>query len=145
MRRKQMKRRLCVLLTLSLLCSCLAAGCGSTESSDEIVLRVANWEEYIDEGDWDEEERIDLENGASILGEHSMVDDFEEWYYETYGKRVRVFLLEFLRPEKKFGSLEELKAAIQTNGEQAKEVAAQVPPPYFPSRRQGRCAGESPA
>ena len=80
MRRKQMKRRLCVLLTLSLLCSCLAAGCGSTESSDEIVLRVANWEEYIDEGDWDEEERIDLENGASILGEHSMVDDFEEWY-----------------------------------------------------------------
>ncbi len=48
MRRKQMKRRLCVLLTLSLLCSCLAAGCGSTESSDEIVLRVANWEEYID-------------------------------------------------------------------------------------------------
>ena len=43
------------------------------------------------------------------------------------------------------GSLEELKAAIQTNGEQAKEVAAQVPPPYFPSRRQGRCAGESPA
>ena len=90
MRRKQMKRRLCVLLTLSLLCSCLAAGCGSTESSDEIVLRVANWEEYIDEGDWDEEERIDLENGASILGEHSMVDDFEEWYYETYGKRVRV-------------------------------------------------------
>ena len=90
MRRKQMKRRLCVLLTLSLLCSCVAAGCGSTESSDEIVLRVANWEEYIDEGDWDEEERIDLENGASILGEHSMVDDFEEWYYETYGKRVRV-------------------------------------------------------
>ena len=68
-----------------------------------------------------------------------------EFSGDLYGKRVRVFLLEFLRPEKKFGSLEELKAAIQTNGEQAKEVAAQVPPPYFPSRRQGRCAGESPA
>ena len=68
-----------------------------------------------------------------------------EFQGDLYGKRVRVFLLEFLRPEKKFGSLEELKAAIQTNGEQAKEVAAQVPPPYFPSRRQGRCAGESPA
>ena len=68
-----------------------------------------------------------------------------EFQGDLYGKRVRVFLLEFLRPEKKFGSLEELKAAIQTNGEQAKEVAAQVPPPYFPSRRQGRCAGEFPA
>lgn len=68
-----------------------------------------------------------------------------EFQGDLYGKRVRVFLLEFLRPEKKFGSLGELKAAIQTNGEQAKEVAAQVPPPYFPSRRQGRCAGESPA
>ena len=68
-----------------------------------------------------------------------------EFQGDLYGKRVRVFLLEFLRPEKKCGSLEELKAAIQTNGEQAKEVAAQVPPPYFPSRRQGRCAGESPA
>ena len=68
-----------------------------------------------------------------------------EFQGDLYGKRVRVFLLEFLRPEKKFGSLEELRAAIQTNGEQAKEVAAQVPPPYFPSRRQGRCAGESPA
>ncbi len=68
-----------------------------------------------------------------------------EFQGDLYGKRVRVFLLEFLRPEKKFGSLEELKVAIQTNGEQAKEVAAQVPPPYFPSRRQGRCAGESPA
>ena len=68
-----------------------------------------------------------------------------EFQGDLYGKRVRVFLLEFLRPEKKFGSLEELKAAIQTNGEQAKEVAAQVLPPYFPSRRQGRCAGESPA
>ena len=68
-----------------------------------------------------------------------------EFQGDLYGKRVRVFLLEFLRPEKKFGSLEELKAAIQTNGEQAKEGAAQVPPPYFPSRRQGRCAGESPA
>lgn len=67
-----------------------------------------------------------------------------EFQGDLYGKRVRVFLLEFLRPEKKFGSLEELKAAIQTNGEQAKEVAAQVPPPYFPSRRQGAAPGNLP-
>lgn len=55
----------------------------------EVVLRVCNWEEYIDEGDWDEEETIDLESG-DIIGENSIVKDFEEWYYETYGIRVRV-------------------------------------------------------
>ena len=58
-------------------------------ASDEIVIKVCNWEEYIDEGDWDEEEVIDLESG-DIFGENSMVEDFEEWYYETYGKKVRV-------------------------------------------------------
>ena len=51
---------------------------------------------------------------------------------DLYGKRVRVFLLEFLRPEKKFGSLEELKAAIEKNAQQAKEVTGRIPPPYFP-------------
>lgn len=57
---------------------------------DEIVLRVCNWEEYIDLGEWDEEEDlIDLESG-DILAEKSMVEDFEEWYEETYGTPVRV-------------------------------------------------------
>ena len=56
---------------------------------DEIVLRVCNWEEYIDLGDWDEEETIDLDSG-DILGENSMIEDFEVWYEETYGREVRV-------------------------------------------------------
>lgn len=56
---------------------------------DEIVLRVCNWEEYIDLGDWDEEETIDLDSG-DILGENSMIADFEAWYEETYGRKVRV-------------------------------------------------------
>ena len=51
---------------------------------------------------------------------------------DLYGKRVRVFLLDFLRPERKFSSLEELKAAIQENAVQAQRVCAQVPPPVFP-------------
>ena len=62
-----------------------AAGTGE----DTVVLRVANWEEYIDLGDWDEEETIELPSG-DIIGENSMIEDFEEWYYETYGSRVRV-------------------------------------------------------
>lgn len=57
---------------------------------DTIVLRVCNWEEYIDLGDWDEEEVIELDNGAQILGVNPMYQDFEEWYYETTGKKVRV-------------------------------------------------------
>ena len=62
----------------------------AAESEEKAVtLRVCNWEEYIDLGDWDEEDTIDLESG-DIIGENSMVEDFEEWYYETYGKRVNV-------------------------------------------------------
>ncbi len=60
-----------------------------TDTAKEIVLRVCNWEEYIDTGEWDQEEAIDLESGT-ILGENSMIEDFEEWYYETYGTKVRV-------------------------------------------------------
>lgn len=62
-------------------------GC-EEKMDDVIVLRVANCEEYIDEGGWDE--TIELENGTTILGEEKMVDDFEEWYKETYGEKVRV-------------------------------------------------------
>lgn len=58
-------------------------------AEDEVTLRICSWEEYIDLGDWDEEETIDLESG-DILGENSMVEDFEAWYYETYGVRVHV-------------------------------------------------------
>ncbi|MDE6675356.1 MAG: extracellular solute-binding protein, partial [Acetatifactor sp.] len=57
---------------------------------DVITLRVCNWEEYIDLGGWDEEERIELDNGVEILGENALYKEFEDWYYETYGKRVQV-------------------------------------------------------
>ena len=57
---------------------------------DVITLRVCNWEEYIDLGEWDEDEAIELEDGTVIFGENSLVDDFEAWYYETYGKHVEV-------------------------------------------------------
>ena len=61
-------------------------------TGEKVTLRIANWEEYIDEGDWDEEEAIDLEDRDStvIFGENSMIEDFEAWYLETYGTEVEV-------------------------------------------------------
>lgn len=66
---------------------CLA-GC-EKEQADVIVLRVANWEEYIDEGDWAQEDTIELED-ATICGREPMIEEFEEWYKENYGQEIRV-------------------------------------------------------
>lgn len=65
----------------------LLGGC-KEKTSDELVLRVANCEEYIDEGDWDE--AIELDNGVTINAKNSLVEDFEDWYFKTYGKKIRV-------------------------------------------------------
>ena len=64
----------------------------ASSSSEKVILRIANWEEYIDEGGWDEEEAIELDNEDEtvILGENSMVEDFEVWYFENYGVDVDV-------------------------------------------------------
>lgn len=60
---------------------------GASLNSDIITLRVCNWEEYIDMGDWDEAIELD---SATIMGENPMIKDFENWYYEQYGQKVRV-------------------------------------------------------
>lgn len=85
------KTRLLALLLTSALTLGTAGPVSAAESEEptEVTLRVCNWEEYIDLGDWDEEETIDLESG-DIIGENSMVEDFQDWYYETYGIRVKV-------------------------------------------------------
>lgn len=70
--------------------SCTGTNKNACAKEDVVVLRVCNWEEYIDLGDWDDEERIELADGVEIFGENSMIDDFEEWYYEVYGKKVQV-------------------------------------------------------
>lgn len=50
---------------------------------------------------------------------------------DLYGRRVRLFLLEFLRPEQKFASLEELRKAIHLDAVAAREAAARYSPPFF--------------
>ncbi len=81
--------------SIFILSACVAAmalflaGCGNEEAG-AVTLRVCNWEEYIDEGDWDEDEVIEFDDGTGILGTNSLVEDFEEWYLETYGEEVKV-------------------------------------------------------
>ncbi|MCR5640873.1 MAG: extracellular solute-binding protein [Lachnospiraceae bacterium] len=84
-------RSVAILLCLSMAAALMGCGKNTPKAADDtIVLRVANCEEYIDEGDWDAEETIVLADGTEILGENSLVEDFETWYEETYGQKVRV-------------------------------------------------------
>ena len=80
---------ICSFLVLTCPVTADAAKSGGREVEKEVTLRVCNWEEYIDLGDWDEEETIELDSG-DIIGENTMIEDFTQWYYETYGIRVRV-------------------------------------------------------
>ena len=77
--KKRLNKIISYVLCLTLLIANMTVltGCDNAEDEDVIVLRVSNWEEYIDEGDWDEEETIELENGTVICSETSMVEDFE--------------------------------------------------------------------
>lgn len=70
----------------------------------EVVLRICSWEEYIDEGGWDDEETIDLES-ADIFGENNMIEDFEDWYLENYGVKVRVEYSTFGTNEEMYSQL----------------------------------------
>lgn len=57
------------------------------DRTDTIVLRICNWEEYIDTGGWDEAIKLD---SGEIKGDNSIIEDFEEWYYQTYNRKVVV-------------------------------------------------------
>ena len=87
----KMKRNtiLCLLMVFSIMFAMAAPVSAASSKTDEVVLRVCNWEEYVDEGGWDDDEVIDLDSG-DVFGENSVLEDFEEWYLENYGKKVRV-------------------------------------------------------
>ena len=94
--KKVIKVSLAMILVVEMLSGSITGvwkGFNSTKAeaadNDTITLRICNWEEYIDEGGWNADETIDLESG-DIRGDNSMVDDFAEWYYKTYGKKVNV-------------------------------------------------------
>lgn len=61
-------------------------------------------------------------NGKTMRSE-TCIFDFSG---DLYGKRVEVSLIEFLREEKKFGSLEELKEAVGNDIKKSKEIYKEV-------------------
>jgi riboflavin kinase/FMN adenylyltransferase len=46
---------------------------------------------------------------------------------DLYGRHLRVSLVEFIRPEKKFAGLDALKAQIAADANRAREILAAVP------------------
>ncbi len=83
--------RISSVLVASIICASIPfslAACANEEEKDTIVLRVANWEEYIDLGDWAEDELIDIDNPFSqnkgVIGINSVYDDYIEWFNNVY-------------------------------------------------------------
>lgn len=93
--KKSIKRLFCLLSAGVLSLSILPfAACSQTDET--LVLKVANWEEYIDEGGWDEDELIDIENpydeeAGGVIGVNSIVDSFTEWFNSSdFGYNIKV-------------------------------------------------------
>lgn len=86
---KKLPKLICSLAAAGAICFAALPLSACAKDSDELVLRVSNWEEYIDLGGWDDDEVIDLESG-DIKGENSMIDDFTRWFNENHDYKVRV-------------------------------------------------------
>ena len=78
-----MKKMLSIALVCALLCA-LLTGCGGSSASsasekpasgETLVLNVYNWGEYVSDGSEDS---------------YDTIAEFEAWYQETYGQKVRV-------------------------------------------------------
>ena len=85
-----MKRILSSLLLLSLVLSLVAVFLPSCGGGDVIVLNVYNWGEYISDGS---EGTLDV-NAA-----------FEEYYYETYGQKIKVHYTTYASNEDMYAKL----------------------------------------
>ena len=71
-------------------------------------------------------------DGVASLGIRPTIEPAEEWLEphffdfdgDLYGQAIEVALIDWLRPEEKFDSLEELKAQIGRDAEQARDLLA---------------------
>ena len=70
-------KRIITLFLIAALAAALLSGCGSSapKSGGTLTLNVYNWGEYISDGS---------------EGSYDTVAEFEKWYQETYGQKVKV-------------------------------------------------------
>ena len=89
-----MKKQLSLLLALSFVSASAAslAACGD----DTPVLRVASWAEYIDEGGED----------GYVEGSKPLYEDFEDWYFEQTGEKIRVQYIELSDNEEMYNKIQ---------------------------------------
>ena len=89
-----MKRRFSVFVVAFMCCVFLSSCSGGTaQGSETIVLNVYNWGQYISDGS---EGSLDV-NAA-----------FEEYYYETFGQRVRVNYTTYASNEDMYNKIKDL-------------------------------------
>ena len=72
-----MKKYLMFLILLVL--PFLLVGCAQQET-EGLVLRVYNWQDYIDEGFDDDGQKVST----------SVMEEWQEWYFQTYGEKVEI-------------------------------------------------------
>ena len=79
-----MKRKITLALAFCMLCTALCTTACDNENSGakkgDNVLRIASWDEYIDEGGED----------SYAEDADALYEEFAEWYFDEYGKKVRV-------------------------------------------------------
>lgn len=81
-----MKRFLSVIVSVVIMCSVCLAGCGE----ETLTLNVYNWGEYISDGS---------------EGSFDTIREFEKWYAQAYGKKVKVNYSTFASNEDMYSKL----------------------------------------
>ena len=84
-----MKKVMIIIMSVIIMASALVIDSDVRAADDTIILRVCNWEEYIDEGGWADDEVIDLDS-QDIFSKDGLIADFENWFYDTYNRKVKV-------------------------------------------------------
>ena len=64
-----------------------------------------------------------MADGETLTAEPFLLD----FQGDLYGQELRVEFYSFLRPERKFGSLEELRAMVLHNADQTRDYFAENP------------------
>lgn len=76
----KLKRKLFPFALICAIACNLAPLSACNETGDKNVLRIASWDEYIDEGGED----------SYVEGSLPLYEEFEQWYLQTYGKEITV-------------------------------------------------------